>query len=177
MSITPQEKELVTIGIAIASGCKASLRGTMITAHQLHVTDQDIADVVGIAIKIRRSATDDIEQFLLSGLTETSAPEGNFVKQENQRIGTLVCVAAAFAVNCTSRLKKHVAIAEAIGIEADDLLEVIHLSGYMKTLAASHVEQVMCPDEVADETNTLAEYTTPFGPEHCAWASHCKSME
>ena len=41
-------------------------------------------------------------------------------------------------------------------------------------VAASHVEHVMCPDELGDESNTLAQYNTPFGPEHCAWASLCK---
>jgi len=174
MSITPQERELVTIGIAVACGCQTSLRGNMLAAHRLHVADKDIADAVSIAINTRRSATDNIEKFVALDFTEISEPEQNLAQQDNQRVEMLVSVGTAFAVNCASSLRKHVATAEAIGIEAEDLNEVIRLSEFMKTVAASHVEQVMCPDEFDDATNTLAEYSTPFGPEHCAWAGLCK---
>lgn len=176
MSITPQERELVTIGIAVACGCKTCLREDMLLARSLHVTDKDIADTVKIAINIRRSAADDVEKFILSDFTETTEPEPDFVQHNNSRIEALVSVGTAFAVNCTSSLKKHVATAESIGITAEDLREVVGLSAFMKAVAASHVEQVMCPDEFDDETNALAEYSTPFGPKHCAWVGHCKSM-
>ncbi len=174
MAITPQERELVTIGIAVACGCKTCLRENMLAARALHVTDEDIADTVTTALNIRRSSTDSIEKFIFSDFTETSEPEQDFIQHENQRIEALVSVGTAFAVNCASSLRKHVATAEAIGIEAEDLREVATLSEFMKTVAASHVEQVMCPDELGDESNTLAQYNTPFGPEHCAWASLCK---
>ncbi len=177
MSITPQEKELVTIGIAVACGCKTCLRGDMIAARQLHVTDKDIADAARIAIDIRRSATNDVEQFVLSALARTPTPERSQVQHEDQRTGALVCIGAAFAVNHAPSLKQHVAAAEAIGIETEDIHEVVRLAAHMKTVSASQVEQAMCPDEFDDETDTLTEYVTPFGPEHCAWSTLCRAME
>ncbi len=177
MSITPQEKELVTIGVAVACGCKTCLRGDIIAARQLHVTDKDIADVARIAIDIRRSATDDVERFILSALAKTPTPEGDVVQPENQRTGALVSVGAAFAVNHAESLRQHVAAAETIGIETEDLHEVVRLAAHMKTVSASQVEQAMCPDECDDETDTLTEYVTPFGPEHCAWSALCRAME
>jgi len=176
MSITPQERELVIIGIAVACGCKTCLRSNMNAARQLHATDKDVADVMSLAINIRRSATDEIEHFVLSDLTETSESERNPVQQKNQRMEALVSVGTAFAINCASSLKEHMATAEAIGIDTEDIREVVRLSEFMKTVAASQVEQIMCPDELEDNTDTLAEYMTPFGPEHCAWAGLCKPM-
>ncbi len=46
MSITPQERGLVTLGIAIACGCKTCLRQDMLLARSLHVPDKDIANEI-----------------------------------------------------------------------------------------------------------------------------------
>jgi len=176
MSITPQERELVTIGIAIACGCKTCLRQDMLLARGLHVTDKDIANTIKIAINVRHSSTDNVEKFISSDFTETAEAEPNFVQNENKRLEILVFVGTAFAVNCASSLKKYLASAKAIGIMDEELREVVGLAAFMKTIAASHVEQIMCPDEFDDKTYALADYSMPFGPEHCAWAGHCKPM-
>ena len=176
MSITPQERELVTIAVAVACGCKTCLRENMLVARALHVTDEDVADAIKTAANVRRSTTDAVEQYILSDFAETAEPEPDFSQHDNPRIQALVSVGSAFAVNCASSLKKYVATAKTLDITAEDLQEVVGLSAYMKTVAASHVEQVMCPEECEDETNTLTDYTMPFGPEHCAWVGHCRLM-
>ncbi|MDP6437547.1 MAG: carboxymuconolactone decarboxylase family protein [Gammaproteobacteria bacterium] len=177
MPISPQERELVTIAVAVACGCKTCLRENMLVARSLHVTDKDVADAIKTAANIRRSTTDALEQYILSDFSETAEPEPDFSQHDNPRLQALVSVGTAFAVNCASSLKKYVATAKTLDIPADDLQEVVGLSAYMKAVAASHVEQVMCPEEFEDETNTLTDYTMPFGPEHCAWVGHCRMME
>jgi len=174
MSITPQERELIIIGAAIASGCKACIRQDMLVANQLHVTEKDISDAIAIAIDVRRCATDSIENFISSGLVDLMEPEQSSVRHQSPRNTALVSVGAAFAVNCVSSLKKQVAAAREIGIGEEDLDAVVSLSSFVKAMAVSHVERLMNPNEFMDDSDTLAEYGTPFGPERCAWAEVCR---
>ena len=175
MSITPQERELVIISAAVGSGCKACLRQDLLVANQLHVTDTDITEAIAIAIEIRRCATNDIENFISSGLVESTEPDQTSAGHRSPRIKALVSVSAAFAVNCISSLKKQITAARALGIDDKDLDAVVSLSSFIKAMAASHVERMMNPTEFEDDSDTLAEYGTPFGPERCAWAEVCKS--
>lgn len=175
MSITPQERELVIIGTAVACGCKTCIRQNMLVANQLHVTDKDIADAIAVAIDIRRRATNNIENFVSSGFVNSTEPEQMSAQNCSRRINALVSVGAAFAVNCVSSLEKQITTAREIGIEEEDLDTVVGLSSFIKAMAASHVERLMTPDEFEDGTDMLAEYGTPFGPERCAWVELCKS--
>ncbi len=174
MSVSPVERELVTIGAAIASGCKTCIRENITVARSLHVTEREISNIIALAISIRRDATDNIEQFAVTGLDKTSSPEHAAGKPDQKRRETLVSVGAAFAVNCVYLLKSYLASARALGIPDDDIREVTGLSEFMKSLAASQVERLMCPTEYEDNTDMLANLNTPFGPDHCAWAHLCK---
>ncbi len=177
MPITPQERELVIIGAAVASGCKPCIRRDMLVANQLHVSDKDISDTIAVAIDIRQRATDSVKDFVSSGLVDSMEPEPVSAGHQNPRNRALVSVSAAFAVNCVSGVKKQIAAAREIGIDTADLHAVVSLSSFIKAMAISHVERLMSPVgiEDEDESNTLAEYGTPFGPERCAWAEVCKS--
>lgn len=176
MAITPQERELVIIGVSVASGSKGNLRESVTVAHQLHVPDEDIDNIISTAIRIRQAATDSMENFVSAGFVETAEPETS-AADDLQRVQALVSVGAAFAVNCVASLSEHVTRAKAIGVPEADLDAVVSLTAYMKAMAASHVERFMNPDGVEDETDTLAEYGTPFGPERCAWAGFCRSKQ
>jgi AhpD family alkylhydroperoxidase len=175
MAITPQERELIIIGTAIAAGCKGCLRENTLAAQQLHVAGKDIDDTISTAIRIRQAATNGIENFISSGFTESAESKLHPLDQDNQRIQALVSVGAAFAINCVTTLKEQITSAKTIGISEDDINAVVSLSAFMKANAASHVERLMSPNEVEDDTDMLAAYGTPFGPERCAWAEVCKS--
>ena len=175
MAITPQERELIIIGTAIAAGCKGCLRENALAAQLLHVNGKDIEDTISTAIRIRQAATNSIENFISSGFTESAESNPHPRDSDNQRIQALVSVGAAFAINCVTSLKEQVASAKTIGISEDDINAVVSLSAFMKANAASHVERLMSPNEVEDDTDMLAAYGTPFGPERCAWAEVCRS--
>ena len=177
MAITPQERELVIIGIAVASGCKSSLRESATVARQLHVLDKDIDDTIAAAIRIRQAATNSMAAFVSAGFTETAEPKPQPGRDNDQRIEALVAIGAAFAVNCVANLREQLANAKTAGIPDQDLHAVASLSAFMKVNAASHVERLMNPEGVDDETDTLADYGTPFGPERCAWAPFCRSTK
>ncbi|MAF82643.1 MAG: hypothetical protein QGH93_03035 [Gammaproteobacteria bacterium] len=175
MSITPQERELVIISAAVGCGCKACIKQDMLIANQLHVADTDIADAVEVALEIRRNATNDIENFTSSSPDDTLELKLSSAVQQNQRNTALASVSAAFAANCVSSLKQQIAAAKAIGIGDKELDAVVSLSSFVKAMAASHVERLMSPNEFEDDSDTLAEYGTPFGPERCAWTEVCKA--
>jgi AhpD family alkylhydroperoxidase len=175
MSITPQERELVIIGAAVGSGCKTCIRQDMHLANQLHVTDTDIQDAIAVAIDIRRCATNEIENFVSSGLVDSIKPKQSSNGIQNPRNKALVSISAAFAVNCVSSLKEQITAAKEAGIDEKDLDAAISLSSFIKAMATSHVERLINPNEYVDDLDTLAEYGTPFGPERCAWAKVCQS--
>jgi alkylhydroperoxidase/carboxymuconolactone decarboxylase family protein YurZ len=177
MAITPQERELVIIGIAVASGCKSSLRESTTVARQLHVSDGDIDDTISTAMRIRQAATNSMENFVSSDFAETAESKPRPGRDDDQRIEALVSVGAAFAVNCVANLMEQLATAKTVGVPEEDLKAVASLSAYMKVIASSHVERLMNPDSLEDDTDTLAEYGTPFGPEKCAWAPFCRSTK
>jgi alkylhydroperoxidase/carboxymuconolactone decarboxylase family protein YurZ len=175
MAITPQERELVIIGVSVASGSKGNLRESVMVAHQLHVPDEAIEDTISNALRIRRTATESMENFVSAGFAEQTESESG--ADDLQRIQALVSVGAAFAVNCVASLDDEVAKAKVIGIPEEDLDAVVSLTAFMKAMAASHVERFMNPDGVEDESDTMAEYGTPFGPDRCAWAGFCRSKK
>ena len=100
MPITPQERELVIIGAAVACGCKACLRQDMLVANQLHVSDAEISDTIAIAIDVRRCATNSIENFISSGLVDSMETGQSSVQQQSPRKAALVSVGAAMHGPC-----------------------------------------------------------------------------
>ena len=58
------------------------------------------------------------------------------------RVKELVCIGAAFGVNCVSTLKAHLEAAESVGISHDEITTVVKLSAFIKGKAASHVEHL-----------------------------------
>jgi alkylhydroperoxidase/carboxymuconolactone decarboxylase family protein YurZ len=58
------------------------------------------------------------------------------------RVKELVCIGAAFGVNCVSTLKTHIEAAESVGISHDEITTIAKLSAFIKGKAASHVEHL-----------------------------------
>jgi hypothetical protein len=113
MAITPQERELVIIGVSVASGSKGNLRESVTVARQLHVPDEDIDDTIAAAIRIRRAATGSMENFVSAGFAETDSAD-LYAVDDVQRVQALVSVGAAFAVNCVASLGEQVTRAKSI---------------------------------------------------------------
>ena len=53
-----------------------------------------------------------------------------------------LAVGAAFAVNCVSSLKQHLAVADITGLSQDDISEIVKLAVFIKKRAAFHVERL-----------------------------------
>lgn len=179
MGITPQERELVAIGIAVASGCRPCAHNAVLAARELGASQEDIAASISIASNVCRASTNVIEAYALRcDDAEVPVTEPDPVPGNSDRVEELVSVGASFALNCVPSMNKHVGNASAIGISRDEIMEIVKLGVFIKDMAATHVEHLVSLHDADDETNTLAEYHEPFDSsshELCAWSHLCRS--
>jgi AhpD family alkylhydroperoxidase len=105
MSLTPKEKELVSVGASLAAGCKLCANYHFKKVRKAGATDEEIEQAMTDAIAVRDSARRIMEWHGLKLLGRKLRGEDSETPGEgkgNARITELVSIAAAFAVNCTS---------------------------------------------------------------------------
>jgi len=157
MAMNLQEKELVYFGASVAAGCKPCATYHYEKAQKLGVSDKEIKQAISDAMRVRDSANRNMEQHSLELIGMTQDQEDEINAQGATRITELVSIAAAFAVNCTSNLEKHIAAARAIGITEYEIYSVImRVALGVKGEAASHVDQIA---EIISEGLSLEEYS------------------
>jgi AhpD family alkylhydroperoxidase len=142
MTITAKEKELAAIGISVAAGCKPCTDFHLGKARESGASDPEIKQAMADALSVRRSATDIMEAYGLAHLegrkpTNDLEPPGT-----TDRVHELVCIGAAFGVNCVLSLKVHLDAAERAGISHEEIAMIVKLSAFIKGKAASHVEHL-----------------------------------
>jgi len=143
MAMDIQEKELVYFGASVAAGCKPCATYHYEKAQSIGVSDNEIKQAISDAISVRENASRKMEQHSLELIGMTQDQEDEINTQGTTRITELVSIAAAFAVNCTSNLEKHIAAARAIGITEYEIFTVLmRVALGVKGEAASHVDQI-----------------------------------
>ena len=143
MAMNLQEKELVYFGASVAAGCKPCSTYHYEKAQKIDVSDKEIKQAISDAMRVRDSANRKMEQHSLELIGMTQDQEDKIDTQSTTRIAELVSIAAAFAVNCTSNLEKHIAAARTIGISEYEIYSVImRVALGVKGEAASHVDQI-----------------------------------
>ena len=149
MAMTPREKELVAIGISVAAGCKPCTDHHVAVARKARASDEEIRQAADDAFVVRRHATDIMEAHALAHLGEEREGAGFGFRGEPNRITALVCLGAAFAVNCVASLEHHLAAAGKAGVTEDDINQIMTLAAFIKQKAASHVERLVGMSEEA----------------------------
>jgi AhpD family alkylhydroperoxidase len=102
MAITKKEKELATVGISIAAGCKLCTDYHMKAVRQAGASDGEIRQAIQNAVSLRNVATAIMEKYSLTHLGENGAEQA--VVPPRDRVAELLGLGAAFAVNCESSL-------------------------------------------------------------------------
>lgn len=143
MAMTPKEKELVAIGISVAAGCKPCTDHHVAVARKARASDEAIRQAADNALVVRRYAADIMEAHALAHLGENREAAGFGFQGEPDRMTALVCIGAAFAVNCVASLEHHLAAAEQAGVPEDEVGQVTALAAFIKQRAASHVERLV----------------------------------
>jgi AhpD family alkylhydroperoxidase len=142
MAITPKEKELAAVGMSVATGCKPCTDFHVKAARKSGASDAEIKQAMSDAVAVRTGATEVMEAYGLAHLGEGHPGADPDHIGTTTRVKELVCIGAAFGVNCVSTLKAHLEAAESVGISHDEITTVVKLSAFIKGKAASHVEHL-----------------------------------
>ncbi len=154
MVLRLKEREMAAVGASVAAGCKPCTDYHVGASRKAKLTDGEIRQAIDDAMCVRQNALEVMKVHGLHHLGETGDAGG--CGEPTTRTGELVSVAAAFAVNCTANLEKHLAAARALGVSEDEIQDVIKLTGFIKGKAASHVEKMAAPKEAAEPATDTA---------------------
>ena len=152
MALTLTEKELVAVGTSVAAGCKPCTNYHLREVQETEASDAEIRQAIAQAVQVRRDATEIMEGHGLEHLGASGEAGGGSSAEQTTRIKQLVSVGAAFAVNCTSGLEKHLKAGQQVGIAEEELQEVVGLAAFIKRMAASHVEKLVGMAEAGGTT-------------------------
>lgn len=143
MTITPMEKELAAVGMSVAAGCRPCTDFHVKAARKSGASDAEIKEAMSEAFAVRRGATEIMEAYGFAHFGERRPEPDSGQSGPPTRIRELVCIGAAFGVNCVSTLKAHLDAAESVGISPDEIMAIANLSAFIKGKAASHVEHLV----------------------------------
>jgi len=149
MALRLKERELVAVGASVAAGCKPCTDYHLKAAREAKLSDDETHQAINGAISVRQNASGVMKAYALQRPGEVVDAPGD-TDSESTRIKQLVAIAAAFAVNCTINLERHLAAAKVFGIADDEIGEVTKLARFIKAKAASHVENMVAGEEHED---------------------------
>ena len=132
MALTLTEKELVAVGTSVAAGCKPCTDYHLQEVRKTEASDAEIRQAIAQAAQVRRDATEIMEGHGLEQLGASGEVGGRSSAEETTRIEELVSVGAAFAVNCTSGLEKHLKAGRQVGIAEEEIQEVVGLAAFIR---------------------------------------------
>jgi AhpD family alkylhydroperoxidase len=157
VALTFKEKELANISASVATGCKPCTDYHFNKVRQAGASDDEIKQAISDAMSVRDNAKDIMESHGLKHLGIKKEVDVGARDEDTTRIRELVSVAAAFAVNCTSSVKKHVAAARAIGITEEEIQSVLDAALFIKGEAAHYVGQIIQLKQEKDQLQQLLE--------------------
>jgi AhpD family alkylhydroperoxidase len=141
MSLTLKDKELVSIGASLAAGCKTCINYHFAKVRKAGASDEEIQAAMEDAVRVRDDARKIMERhgFKLLGLFRGAADETEIDEGPNKatRVGELVSIAAAFSVNCTSSVERHIAAARTLGVTEEEIEAAVDVARFIKGKAES----------------------------------------
>jgi AhpD family alkylhydroperoxidase len=157
MALTVREKELVNIGASVATGCKPCTDFHFKKVREAGATDGEIKKAISYAMIVRDSAKEIMESHGLQHLGLAKGEDELTGAEQTTRMKELVSVAAAFAVNCTTNLEKHIALARNVGISEQEIESVLDAAQFIKGEAAHYVDQIVKLKKKSDELQQLLD--------------------
>lgn len=146
MTLTEKERELISIGASIAAGCQLCIDVHVKDARRVGAAEDEIARAASDALAARDAANRVMERHTLAVLgrkllglrTDTVGEDrGDSAAEASTRIGELVAIAAAHAVNCEQILEEHAAAARELGVTEQEIKVALRLSKFIKGKADS----------------------------------------
>ena len=137
--LTEKEQELIAIGASIAAGCQPCTTFHMRAARIAEANDDEIRRAVGNALRVRRNATEVMARIGASQSVDASTSDAND-NEDKSRIGALVSISSAYAVNCVANLETHIASAREQGATDGQILSAIKISCAVKDVAGKKIQ-------------------------------------
>ena len=147
MAITSKEKELIAVGVSVATGCRPCMDYHMKAVRRVGAFNDEIGRAVADALAVRHAASAIIARHARAHLGRGWPETGHKPTEPANRIKTLVSIGAAFGANCVESLEQHLAEAEMLGISPDEITTIVKLAALIKTRAALRVERLVSPAE------------------------------
>jgi len=157
MSLTYKEKELANVGASVATGCKPCTDYHFNKVREAGAADEEIRQAISDAMAVRDCAREIMECHGLEHLGIARTGDVRPHEEESTRIKELVSIASAFAVNCTTSVKKHITAARTVGISEDEIQSVLDAARFIKGEAAHYVGQIVKLKEEKDQLQQLLE--------------------
>ncbi len=159
MALTFKEKELVNIGASVATGCKPCTDYHFKKVRKAGASDEEVKQAISYAMLVRDSARGIMESHGLQhlGFAKEEKEAELHSPEETTRIKELVSIAAAFAVNCTTNLKKHMAAARTVEITEEEIESVLDAALFIKGEATYYVDQIVKLKKRHDELQELLD--------------------
>jgi AhpD family alkylhydroperoxidase len=155
MVLRLKERELVAVGVSVAAGCKPCADYHIAAARKARANSDDIRRAIADGLGVRRHATEIMRDHALSQLGDNDHTAAAEALGEVDRLGALIGLGAAFAVNCTQCFGQLRSEAEAHGVTTAEIADVAELARMIKDKAASHVERLACGSDA--EVTSAAE--------------------
>jgi AhpD family alkylhydroperoxidase len=132
--LSDKDQELIAVGASIAAGCRPCTTYHFRAARIAGANDQEIRQAVEDALCVRNSATE-----IMARLGRAQAGDAPTLEttccETKTLVRELVSVGAAFAVNCTANLERHLAAARQQGATDGQLLQALKIAGAVKNMA------------------------------------------
>ncbi|NIX56639.1 MAG: hypothetical protein GWN14_12125 [candidate division Zixibacteria bacterium] len=117
-------------------------------------SDKEITQAISDATAVRDSAREIMEDHGLKHLGISKKFDKRSCAEETTRIKELVCTAAAYALNCTTNLERHIAAAATVGITESEIRLVLDAATFIKGEAAHYVGEIV---KLKDEKDRLQQ--------------------
>jgi len=120
-------------------------------------SDEEIKQAISDATAVRNSAKEIMEDHGLKHLGITKEFDNSYCPTNTTRIKELVSVAAAFALNCTTNLERHIAAARTVGITEGEIKSALDAVTFIKVAAAHYVGEIVKLKDEKDRLQQLVE--------------------
>lgn len=142
MPLNPKEKGLAAVGISIAAGCRPCTDHHLGKVAELGATPGEIRQTLADALCVKRNAIDLIGAQVLTHLGDPP-PAASDCDGSSNRTTELVKIGAAYSVNCTEDLERHITAGRALGVTDEEIAEIVKMSLFIKGKAVSHVDKLV----------------------------------
>jgi AhpD family alkylhydroperoxidase len=155
LSLSEKDQEIIAVGASVASGCLPCTKFHVRAASRAGANEVEILQAVREATRIRMAAT--VIMAKAGGLADAEVNQSIPATVEaSSLIRELVCISAAYAINCATSLKEHMEAARSLGASDQQMFRAMEIGCGIKDVAGQKAKTVAGEFLGADEEQAAA---------------------